>query len=392
MFLKLWILITCMLEGCLAQEMNFTLGNRVITSNKLQEKSDDISVCYVDVVVYNSSSFKYGLINAVVTAISGDIFLEKTNYSAKFTNINGHACLPVNCHSQVRVFVEKNVVRISALNKTMQQLNLPAGFRVTLETNNEVVQFYSYAWGQLFGKSGPVYSHAERQQCAEARPTDNHIVFSYLTYPDKLVSTLQPPLDHTNPLDPNFANAWRYGLDGSSSPKRSCFFKIKVTSRTADVQIEAYSLLNSEIGAVLGLFETGAQYDVSASDTKEKAACVEFRCPAVDLFSGDEMNTFIRGNITVNGSPSGCCVSNRQADIFEVKPKSFKTRKPLEAGDSYGSEKGIYIHENPRIARAKCFTGREFLGSEYSMNVSTGFAFEYNCLIAPSCKEIVIGK
>ncbi|XP_060582413.1 uncharacterized protein LOC132738825 [Ruditapes philippinarum] len=374
-------------KGCDAQQRNFTLASTTITAEKLQEKVNDYGQCYVDVVVHNSSSFQFGLLNATVIALTNDS--GKVYYADRLTDINGHVCIPVLCHKAIRIFVEKNSVRISALNKTMQQRNIPRGFSVKFETNNEVILFYAYAWGTVAGRSGPVYSTKEKGKCNAALTSDYHFVFSYIAIPDRLLSTLPPPTNPDDPSDPKFENAWRYGMTGN---RQSCFFKIKIKTLSTQVKISAYSRLDNANGTVYGLFETGPKYDVNAADYTDKAACVEFRCPAVGILDGVEMSTYIEGNIQVPGHPNGCCISNIQSgNIFKVERTKFNTVLAMTSTDKYGSEKGIYINQDPRVARAKCFTGREFLGSEYAMNVNVGYAFEYDCQQDQQC-SFVLGK
>ena len=111
----------------------------------------------------------------------------------------------------------------------MQQRNIPRGFSFRFDTNNEVILFYSYAWGTIAGRSGPVYSTKEKGKCISAKTSDYHLVFSYIAIPDRLLSTQPPPLNPNNFQDPNFSKAWNYGLPDT---RRTCFFKIKIKVRT----------------------------------------------------------------------------------------------------------------------------------------------------------------
>lgn len=57
----------------------------------------------------------------------------------------------------------------------------------------------------------------------------------------------------------------------------------------------------------------------------------------------------------------------------------FETKQDFAPGDSYGPNVGVYIHQNPEIARAKCLTGLELKQGEYTVDVNLGVLFEYDC-------------
>ena len=82
----------------------------------------------------------------------------------------------------------------------------------------------------------------------------------------------------------------------------------------------------------------------------------------------------------------------RSPGLFNVERTKFNTVSAMTSTDNYGSEKGIYISHDPQLARSKCFTGREFLGNDYAMNVNVGYAFEYDCLHKDTCTPAIIGK
>ena len=110
------------------------------------ENIDDYDQCYVDVIVYNSTSFKYGLEGATVTILSGEYRTSSyMPFSQGITDSEGKSCIPVECRIEARAFVEKGTNRLFALNVTLPQQHLPEGYSVDLETNNEVLKFYTYA-------------------------------------------------------------------------------------------------------------------------------------------------------------------------------------------------------------------------------------------------------
>lgn len=368
-FFVSWMTIVTFTECYAAQ--NFTLGNTEYVVPELMENETAYHQCYLDVVVHNSSSYKYGLANAVVTAISGVIGSDNVNYSQVNTSASGHACLPVVCESEVHVFVTKNGIRIPAFNKTMQQRFLPLGYVAYLEYNSEVIKFYAFAWGELGGRNGPVYRNSYKRNCIGATLDNFYMVFSYVSFPDKLYSTYPPA---TNLKAPNASYAWRY-----NNQKKTCFFKIGFKVESTSVKITTASFDDGS-KTLLGIFETGPMYDVNAKETNMRAACIEFRCPAIDDETGDDLDTVIEGNITVPDKVL-CKAINKKNGFFKANSTSFVTKYPLNNGDNFGSSDGIYANENPRIARAKCFTGREYLGNEYVMNVSTGNAFSYDCSV-----------
>lgn len=364
-----------------AEKRNITIGSITYEIERAEVKEKSYSQCYVDVAVYNSTSFKFGLFNATVTVLVGELDSPTLRFSDGQTDATGHACIPVACRDEARVLVERNAVRLSALDETTQRKNLPKLFYINLETN-EMVKFYVNAWGTIQGKSGPVYSSNEKEKCQNASDTDFHLTYSYISIPDVLMST-QAPLTDIN--DPNFNKQWYYGLAPSFAPKY-CYFKIKVKTKSHQAVIKAYSKLNDSNGLVYGLFQTGPQYDVNTYDTVDQAACVEFRCPAEDIFGlNPPMYTYIEGTLEVPDHKEGCCVKSQGEGQFQVTPKRFRTNTALTTRQRYGSKYGIYMSDNKNIARQKCFTGIEVFVTEYAMNANVGFAFEYDCLLNFDC-------
>lgn len=177
--------------------------------------------------MYNSTSFRYGLDNATVFVLAGPLDVVTLTFSEGLTDSSGHTCIPVKCRDEARIFVEKNSVRLTALNETMQKKNLPRLFYMALETGNEVIKFFVNAWGTISGRSGPVYSTKEKQKCQNATNEDFHFAFSYISIPEKLMSTPIPPKNPNNIKDPAFYNLWYYGKAPFSSI-RYCYFKVKV--------------------------------------------------------------------------------------------------------------------------------------------------------------------
>ena len=71
-------------------------------------------------------------------------------------------------------------------------------------------------------------------------------------------------------------------------------------------------------------------------------------------------------------------------------PTSFKTRSPFDVGDNFGSGYGVYIHNDPEIARAKCLTGLELKLDQFTVDVDNGVLFEYDCSFNGSCNALPI--
>ena len=76
---------------------------------------------------------------------------------------------------------------------------------------------------------------------------------------------------------------------------------------SSQLSIETTSFMNSFSGQRLGTFYTGPQYDVSKSETSERAACILFRCPAVNYINWENMFTYLSGTISA-GPKQGCCL------------------------------------------------------------------------------------
>jgi len=62
---------------------------------------------------------------------------------------------------------------------------------------------------------------------------------------------------------------------------------------------------------------------------------------------------------------------------FQLNATSFSTT--FVEGNSYGPNDGVYMAESMTQARSRCFTGRDFLGMDYAMDVNSGYAIEYDC-------------
>lgn len=365
---------------------NFTLGKETIPIRRIIPITNDYDQCYVLITVHNSSSFTYGVENATVTVISmrqlADGAYNYTGFSDGTTNNNGQACVLVHCRAEGIVFVEKYSIRISALNVSMQESRLPPYFAFDLRYLNEYIFFYTYPWGPVNGREGPVFFSDDVQKCMNARQNDYHFVFSYLSIPDVLNDTVAP-LTTSEPVN-DFV--WYYGLDGE---RRTCFMKVKIKTQSSQISIATSSSMDTSSGPqLLGTFYTGPQYDVSKSETIERAACILFRCPAVSYFTGD-MGTQISG--TVNNSPhEGCCVRPNNTNIYDITPTGFSTKQPLSPHLNYGPSQGIYIAYDHQNARARCFTGHDYLGNEYAMDVNEGIAFEYDCTMNKDCQHPTI--
>ena len=56
----------------------------------------------------------------------------------------------------------------------------------------------------------------------------------------------------------------------------------------------------------------------------------------------------------------------------------------LRSGANYGPQEGIFKHVNPQFARSRCFTGRDFLGRNYTMTFNNNTALEYDCTVGLS--------
>jgi len=75
---------------------------------------------------------------------------------------------------------------------------------------------------------------------------------------------------------------------------------------------------------------------------------------------------------------------------FFVTPTKFETKTPLTFGNNYGAKEGIYSHQNPEIARAKCLTGLELKLGEYSVDVDQGVLFTYDCTLDETCNVLPV--
>ncbi|XP_045182303.2 uncharacterized protein LOC123541023 [Mercenaria mercenaria] len=367
---------------------NFTIGGEAVAVRRIVPVTNDFDQCYVHVTVHNSSSFRYGLENAKVTILSraqgegGKV--NYTGFSDGLTDANGQACILVHCRAEGLVFVEKNGIGVFALNKSMQISRLPMFFNFDLKYNNEFIFFYTYPWGIVGGRNGPVFYSQEKDQCINANPNDYHFVFSYISIPDVLNGTVSPLTDD----DPTDRYVWYYGL---GNDRRTCYMKVKIKTLSPQLSIGTTSFLNSASGQRLGTFYTGPQYDISKAETSDRAACILFRCPAVHYVAAEDMHTYVNG--TINGGPTtGCCLRSKNTNMLNITPYGFSSVTPFSPHQNYGPNEGIYMSFDSRNARARCFTGHDFLGSEYAMDVNKGFAFEYDCTPNAVCGTLpVIG-
>ncbi|XP_060565150.1 uncharacterized protein LOC132724323 [Ruditapes philippinarum] len=368
---------------------NFTIGIEEVSVKKIIPIENDYDQCYIHITVHNSSSFRYGLQGAVVTVVSRrqdsvDNF-NYTGYSTGLTDSNGRACILVHCRAEAVIFVEKNNIRVFALNETLQKSRLPMYFAFDLKFNNEFIFTYTYPWGIVDGRNGPVFYSNEKNECINTHSNNYHFVFSYLSIPDFLNDTVAPITSN------DFFNGhvWYYGTEND---RKTCYLKVKTKTFSSALSIVTSSYLNTENGQRLGTFYTGPQYDINKAETSERAACIEFRCPAVFYINFTDMDTFIRGEIK-SGPQNGCCLRSQNTNLFQTTPFGFSSAIPLNPHQSYGPNEGIYMSVDSRSARARCFTGHDFLGSEYVMDINKGFAFEYDCIPNAICEPLhVLGK
>ena len=180
------------------------------------------AICYVNVLVTISNTNSRGLQGALVTIVSysGNNY---ASYSKQTTDSNGLACVAVKCYERGLIFVENKGERLFAHSVHLQRSSLPPRFYVLLRANNEELIFYSFAFGTVSNKTGPVYTNAEKNRCFRSTSNNYHFVFSYISIPDQLVSTPVP----TKSTDPRQDNrTWLYGMDGD---REFCYMKIKIT-------------------------------------------------------------------------------------------------------------------------------------------------------------------
>lgn len=213
------------LEHCLSSSTKeFSLGFQEFIGQLVQTDLGEYFQCYVDVVVYDSSSLASGLPNATVTVLSGSLPSATSSaqvpYTEGKTDLMGKACIPVKCDEKSRIFVEYGTLRLLAMNKTTQQEHVPKGFIVDLECSSEVVMFYSNSWGLVNGKEGPVYNAYEKGRCDNAGLNNSFFVFALYTSPPLLTNEIQ--FNQSLGKDA-FKLAWT--LYGDS---KRCYLKVKM--------------------------------------------------------------------------------------------------------------------------------------------------------------------
>jgi len=190
----------------------------------MPENLADKTLCFVSIMVFNSSSFRYPLPNVDVFVLSDSLNLKDgMNFSQSQSNSNGHVCLPVSCNKYAKIFVQTNEARISAANLTFQRQFLPPSYLVKYKYFDEVIEFHATSWGTIRGKTGPVYKNTERNACLQTGKDNYQFLFAYVSFPDQLFST-PIPVESQDPR--NDLNAWRYGI--SESDKQTCYFKVMV--------------------------------------------------------------------------------------------------------------------------------------------------------------------
>jgi len=182
----------------------------------------DKSLCFVDVMVFNSSSYTFPLPNVHVIVLSDEL-KNGMNYSRGLTNKDGKVCLPVNCQKYARIIVEANNARIPAADLVYQRQFLPPSYLVEHEYFAEVIRFHATWWGTILGKSGPVYRNTEQNMCLQAGGNNNHFLFSYPSFSDVL-DTTPNPMESDDPFTQ--LDAWRYGF--FYYEMATCYIKVKV--------------------------------------------------------------------------------------------------------------------------------------------------------------------
>ena len=204
---------------------NITVGSETKNIPRIKPGTNAYAECYVSVVVYNSTTNTNGLPGALVTVVSrtkdSNTKYNFTGYSQAVTNADGHACLPVYCRAEGIISVANKRERLFAQPIDVQKSKLPPHFRVAIQSNGEEIQFYSYVFGTIRGKTGPTYTTVEKSLCTKGDTTNYHFVFSYLSIPDELVST---PVPTKSPSVLPDAKTWYYGIRGTDI--YTCYLKL----------------------------------------------------------------------------------------------------------------------------------------------------------------------
>lgn len=75
---------------------------------------------------------------------------------------------------------------------------------------------------------------------------------------------------------------------------------------------------------------------------------------------------------------------------FKLNMTSFSTTSPLESGENYGPDYGIYIGDASQSLK-NCETGTSYLYGDYVVDSNLGVAFEYDCMDPSVCQGSIIG-
>ncbi|XP_056002603.1 cartilage intermediate layer protein 1-like [Ostrea edulis] len=329
--------------------------------------------CFVRVKAYSDFTFRnpeYGVrITAATKTKNGGPFRGRMSLVTSANN-NGILCLPIFCNSEVYLMAEKGRTYYAGdrhiLPPQAVSVNIANGTQIRLDSD-----YNNYLNGE-----GPVFVYQRRSKCI----AESTFIFQFAPLlKEGIRDSLSGDSIH------NQLNSW-YTEPANSPFRRTCFMKVKVDSIDHSLEATGVSMMDHTSNIYVGRFKAPLIWDETTNNRREKAACVEFRCPG-RLIDGtttiNDVATLLRVQI-LSQEGHFCNITNVAAGLNIVRfpgplGEGFQFR--ADPNDNYGSGMGVYIRTFPfYAAEATCRTGLDSPNLSPIMKPNVNPAVEFQCI------------
>ncbi|XP_062575426.1 cartilage intermediate layer protein 2-like [Saccostrea cucullata] len=351
---------------------------RIITEYGTVVTREDVTLqdaCFVRVKAYTDFTFRNVASGVRITAATrtknGGPFRGQMSMFTNINDNNGTLCMPIFCSSDIYLMAEKNGKYYASDNHILppvaESVNIANGTQVKLNSDH-------------VNEEGPVFLYQRRRQCED--DTFSSFVFQFAPL---LKEGERKSLSKDNVH--NQINSW-YTEPPTSAFRRTCFMKVKVVSNEHTLQAIGVSKMEyvSNI-PFFGTFQAPIIWDETTNNRREKAACIEFRCPGRLIDGTNVINniaTLLRVQI-LSQEGHVCNITNVASGlnitrIPSVLGEGFEFR--ADPNDNYGAGMGVFIRTFPfETARATCRTGLDSPNISPIMKPNSNPAVEFECFI-----------
>ncbi|XP_062620422.1 cartilage intermediate layer protein 2-like [Saccostrea cucullata] len=351
---------------------------RIITEYRTVVSHDVVTrhdACFVRVKAYTDFTFRNAAdgvrIIAATRTKNGGPFRGKMSMITNNNVNSGILCMPIFCNSDVYLAAEKNGKYYASDNHILpsvaESVNVANGTQVKL--NSDYVN-----------REGPVFLYQRRPQCE-----DNAFSSFVFQFAPLLKEGERNSLSGDNVH--NQINSW-YTEPSTSPFRRTCFMKVKVVSNEHTLRAIGVSRMEYVSNVpFFGTFQAPIIWDETTNNRREKAACIEFRCPGRLIDGTNVINniaTLLRVQI-LSQEGHVCNITNVASGLNITRTSSilgggFEFR--ADPNDNYGVGMGVFIRTFPfETARSTCRTGLDSTNISPIMKPNSNPAVELECII-----------